>query len=254
MDENEPQLSGFVRADTLQRHTPRRRMRARLNIRAAKMADPVEAWLHGLDQTIGSSSGGRLFDEFDDGGAVRIKKTAAGNWSSDGNDTAPVTGLWIYLERLATTAATDIPAGGDDGTDEFDTEGEFVSADLTTEYWEITLWDDGAVDVDFAWRSETLDASLAEDIFMFREWSPVPDLSVPDTWEDEAVETVSTVWLEPIEPPPPLPSIFDLGGLQVVSDSPITDAGMTALGFTDQIEVSDGVDTWYLPVSDTPWS
>lgn len=261
MDDNEPQLSGFVRGDVLQRFTARRRMRARLNIRAAKMADPVEAWVHGLDQLVGSSSGGPIFDDFDDGGAIHILKTTLGNWSSDGEDTAPVTGMWLYLERIEATESVDVPAGGEDGTDEFDTEEEFTAEDVTSVHWEISLWEDGTQDTDFEWHSETLELALAEDIFMFRDWSPVPDLTEAD-WEDEAEETDSTVWLEPIEPPPSGIPIENVTGLpaalllrpEIVSVSTITDASMTALGFDTQLELTDGMDTWFVPCATSAWT
>ena len=239
-----------VRADILQRFTARERMQARLNIRAAAMPAPLTAWLHGLDLAIGggSSSLSPLPEGFDDGGEVLITQTPLGNWSSDGADTAPITGMWLYLERTATTET--LP-GETDAADE-----DYPTSDVTIITWQITLWEDGTQDATFLWESESLDITLAEDIFAFRRWAPVPDLE--DTaLEDDIVATDSTVWLEPIEPPPAIsPALAAILAtkLEISAALPISDTGMLALGFTDQLEISAAGLTWFIPVSSSPWS
>lgn len=240
MSDNENQEPGIVRADYLQRFTARQRMQARTNIRAAKLPDITQALVYGLDLlalTPLSPPAGMLSD---DGGAVLVLKTVGGNWSSDGNETAPLVGPWLYL--IKTTATETV----DGETDESDTVFPSVTQNIT--HWDIEYWEDGAQDTGFAWQSEKLHADLAEDLFMFRVWRPVPD--------DE--ETQSTVWIQPVESALGIPDISGLQAalderLQFVGEAPITDASMTALGFTDQLQVTDGVSTWYLPVSSTPW-
>lgn len=183
----------FVRADVLQRLTARQRMQARTNIRAAKLPDIVQAFVYGLDLlalTPLSPPAGMLND---DGGAVLVSVTPLGNWSSDGTDTAPLVGPWLYL--IKTTATETVPG-------EIDENGD-APPDITQNvtWWDIEYWEDGAKDTGFAWQSEKLHADLAEDIFMFRAWHPVPDLE-DTTLEDDSVPTSATVWLQPIEPEP----------------------------------------------------
>lgn len=247
-----------VRADILQRFTARERMQARLNIRAAKMPDPVQAFVHGLDLVISSSSSSippALGGDFDDGGNVLVSKTPLGNWSSDGNDTAPITGHWLFISRDEVTETVDVPP------DEDDPDG-FLSESVTTVRWVMELWEDGTQDTAFAWESETLPLADAEDLFAFRTWTPIPNEEDP-YWDEDAVETDSTVWIEPIEPPPVVPAIGDISGLQAALDAriefvamtTITDASMTALGFTDQIEALTSSGTVFIPVSyGSPWS
>jgi len=184
MSENENQEPGIVRADYLQRFTARQRMQARTNIRAAKLPDITQAFVYGLDLlalTPLSPPEGMLND---DGGAVLVSVTPLGNWSSDGTDTAPLVGPWLYL--IKTTDTETVPGETDEDGDPVPD----VTQNVT--WWDIEYWEDGAKDTGFAWQSEKLHADLAEDLFMFRLWRPVPD--------DE--ETQSTVWIQPIEPEP----------------------------------------------------
>lgn len=239
-----------VRADQLQRFDARERMQARLNIRAAKAPEPLQALVYGLDLlalTPLSPPDDMLSDP---GGAILVTQTPLENWSSDGTDSAPVTGPWLYLELLATSATE--PAEYEEDTD--------PPADVTINYrqWQVSYHEDATPDPDFVWNSEKLQAALAPDIFAFRLWRPDPDLE-ETTLEDDSEPSESTLWLQPIEPPITIASVQGLQAaldarLQLVSSASITDAAMTALGFTDQLEVTDGTTTWYLPVSSTPWS
>lgn len=191
MNENENQEPGIVRADYLQRFTGRQRMQARMNIRAAKLPPITQAFVYGLDLlalTPLSPPAGMLED---DGGAVLISVTAGGNWSSDGEDSAPLVGPWLKLVK--TTAEETV-----DGETEDDDES-FPSVVQSVTHWDIEYWEDGAQDAGFAWQSEKLHADLAEDIFMFRSWRPVPDLE-NTSLEEDSVAPESTVWLQPIEP------------------------------------------------------
>lgn len=238
-----------VRYDTLQRLTPRERMQARTNIRAAEAPEPVQALVYGLD-LLALTPLSPPDDILPDDNAILVTKTTLGNWSSDGNDTAPVSGPWLFLELLSTSET--IAAEYEEDTD--------PPADITVDFrqWQATYYEDAIEDTAFLWLSEKLAASLAADIFAFRLWKPEPDLEYTEI-EDDATPNPSTLWLQPIEPPLTMASVDGLQAaldarLQLVSSSSITDAGMTALGFTDQLEVTDGITTWYLPVSSSPWS
>ena len=245
---NENQEPGLVRADVLQRLTLRQRMQARLNIRAARAAEPLQGYLHGLDLLLGGGSSlPALVDDFDEGGSVLILKTAFGNWSTDGEDSAPVAGQWLFLEKLADTETVD-------GESEEDEPYASLSQDVVK--WSVTLWEDGVQDPALAWESETLEASFAEDVFAFRSWEPVPNLE-DTTLEEDAVAPDSTIWLEPIEPPPPVSAAVQAlldAKLEFIAATAITDAGMTALGFTDQLEVTAGGVTHFIPVASAAWS
>lgn len=239
----------FVRADALQRFTDRQRMQARMNIHAAKAPTAVQALVYGLD-LIALTPLSPPDDILSDDNAILVTQTTLGNWSSDGNDTAPVSGPWLYLELLATTET--VPA-------EFEEDAD-PPADISVDFrqWQVSFYEDAVLDTAFAWLSEKLQASLAPDIFAFRLWRPEPDLE-DTTLEDDAVTTESTLWLQPLEPPLTIDSIQGLRAaldarLQYLGETPITDAAMTALGFTDQLQVTDGTTTWYLPISSTPWS
>lgn len=240
----------FVRADALQRFDARQRMQARMNIRAAKAPDSVQALVYGLDLlslTPLSPPSDILTDE---GGAILVTKTPLENWSSDGLDTAPLTGPWLYIELLETSET--IPA-------EFE-EDEDPPADVTVDFrqWQVSYHEDATPDPDFLWNSEKLQASLAPDIFAFRLWRPEPDLE-STTLEDDSTPNESALWLQPIEPPLTIDSIDGLRAaldarLQYIGEAPITDFSMNALGFSDQLEVTDGINTWYLPVATAPWA
>lgn len=227
----------IVRADILQRFTARERMQARLNIRAAKMRDPVQAYVHGLDLVISASSSSippALGPDFDDGGVVLVMLTPGGNWSSDGNDTAPLVGPWLLIFRDETTETVDVPP------DEDDPDG-FISESVTTVRWLMEFWDDGTQDSGFSWESETLPLADAEDLFAFRTWTPIPNTEDP-YWDEEAVETDATVWVEPIEPP--------------VSSGGGTSTGLAWVSLTeaeyDALDPKDP-DTIY-DITDAPWT
>jgi hypothetical protein len=184
----------FVRADEQQAFDARRRLQARFNIRAAKMADPVQAVVHGLGilaLTPLSPPAGMISDE---GGSIIINKTSGGNWSSDGNDTPPEVGPWLIMTVVETEETVPGPSEED---------GE-PGPDITQNVRQVlvTYWEDGEQDSEFDWRSETMLSSLAEDLFSFRYWSPFPNTE-DTTQEDDSVPAAANLWLQPIEPPPP---------------------------------------------------
>ena len=168
------------------------------------------------------------------GGPITIYLTPLGNWSSDGNDTAPGSGVWYFFERISATQTYD-------ATD--DDQGDLASTTSTFVHFDVTLWVDGTQDTSLAWHSEVIEQSLATDLFAFRAWYPDPDLENPE-WEDEAVQTQVTIVIEPVEKPL----------LQVNGSTPITDTAMTDLGFDTQIEVTDGDTVWFVPAAGSAWA
>lgn len=243
--------SPFVRADTLQRFDDRQRMQARMNIRAAKAPTAVQALVYGLDLLALTPLSPPSEILTDDGGAILITKTTLGNWSSDGNDTAPITGPWLFIELISSTES--LPA-------ETDEDAIDIPAPVSIDFlqWSVTYWEDGVQDTSFAWFSEKLEASIGPDIFAFRLWRPEPDTE-NTILEDDSVATESTLWLQPLEPPLTIDSIQGLRAAldargEITATYSISDASMIALGFTDQIEITHASSTWYLPVSSSPWS
>jgi hypothetical protein len=253
MSENTLQEPGPVRADYLQRFIPRERMRARLNIRAKKSGTYKQAFVHGLDLlalTPLSPPETPLFDEFDDGGTILVTKTPLGNWSSDGDDTAPLTGPWLFIERILTTETVD----GE--TEEDDEAYPSVTQDVVQ--WVMTYWEDNVQDTGFLWKSEILAVALAEDVFAFRTWRPDPDLETTEL-EDDSVPATATVWLEPIEPGITIAEVEGLRAelddrLKLIAVTPITDAAMVALGFTEQIEAETSAGVVFIPIASTAWT
>jgi hypothetical protein len=230
-----------VRADIPQGFTARERAQARMNIRAAVMPEPVQAIVYGLDllDLLSSSLPGSTGDE----SAILITKTATGNWSSDGNDTAPLVGPWLFLTPDATTESVD--GETEEGDEDYPTE----SADYVQ--WLVTYWDDGAQDTAFDWRSEILAAELASDLFVFRYWTEEPNLEDTE-WEDDSVAAAGGMWIQPLDPAAATP---DPTILKLVAVTAITDASMLALGFTDQAEITpEGGPSIYVPIASSPWS
>lgn len=176
--------TGTVRADSLQRVSLRSRVQARLNIRAGRMPTPVQAYVHGFGLlALTPLSPPEPVIEDGGGGAVLISKTTLGNWSSDGNDTAPLVGPWLMLEKVDTTEI--LNAEADEST-----VGDLETVSVALQQWVATFWEDGAQDIGFDWRSEKIQRSAAEDLFAFRVWAPFPD-----TGTDHPA-----VWFQPIEP------------------------------------------------------
>jgi hypothetical protein len=246
----------FLRTDVLQTLTPRERMQARMNARAAKMADPQRAIVYGLNIVdLTSSLPGGITD--DDGAGIPIRKTSTGNWSSDGSDTPPLEGPWLFFKKNE-FIIPDI--GGEISGEEEESGIPFPIINQDAVQWLVSFWDDNLEAPGFDWQSEVLEPSLAEDLFSFHYWNKASENE--DTyWEDDSVATNATLWIQPLEPVP-AKEIADIPGLADALDKRITFVGVTAisdsaltdLGFWEQLEVTANGYTYYIPVNSLPWA
>ncbi len=223
---------GVLRFDAPQPLTPNQQQRARVNLRSLKAPDYTQAHFYGFGALVGGSSIG------DDGESyVLLNKTTNGHWSSDGLETAALVGPWLIVDRLVEPISQYL---------EFDDEGNAIGSpvDVDTIRFAVRYFEDGVQDATIDWTSEN---TIDLEIFDAVGWQPVVTAGMEQVY----------VRIEPVEPE--IVTVEQLAAelatrLEVVAVTEITDSSMTALGFTDQIEVTHGADTWFIPVGFNAWS
>ena len=202
---SEHSADGIVRHDISQNLPADASARARNNIGAALSPAINQAWLYGID---GDSS------------PTLLTLTPSGNWSSDGTDTAPFSGTWIFIERHE-SSDTDYSDADDDGNG-------IDPVTLTMVHYTAARYVAGVLDTPWSFTTET---TAALSVFHIQDWSPT---------DGDEVAHPDDLRVIPLEP-----EIPRFGA--VIAE---TDAGRLALGITHSLPCHYAGNDYLIPLMD----